>query len=66
MRSCSVSVTQVWEKKVKVIYLQRNPKDTWVSLYNHAKGTRSPVGYDGTWDQFFDLLISFGCESVSN
>ena len=55
----------MWEKKVKVIYLQRNPKDTWVSLYNHAKGTKSPVGYDGTWDQFFDLLISFGCESVS-
>ena len=65
MRSCSVSVTQVWEKKVKVIYLQRNPKDTWVSLYNHAKGTRSPIDYGGTWDQFFDLLISFGCESVS-
>ena len=66
MRPCSVSVTQVWEKKVKVIYLQRNPKDTWVSLYNHAHGHKGSVGYDGTWDQFFDLFISFGCESVSN
>ena len=53
---------QVWEK-VKAVYVKRNPKDTWVSLYNHTHGRKATsVCYEGTWSQFFDLLISFGCE----
>ncbi|XP_070204442.1 uncharacterized protein [Littorina saxatilis] len=49
---------QVLEKKTKLIHLDRNPKDTWVSLYNHAFGLKSTSGYHGTWNQFFDLMIS--------
>ncbi|KAK7089202.1 sulfotransferase 1C2-like [Littorina saxatilis] len=49
---------QVFEKKTKLIHLDRNPKDTWVSLYNHTNGRKGTVGYEGTWNQFFDLMIS--------
>ncbi|KAK7490628.1 hypothetical protein BaRGS_00018045, partial [Batillaria attramentaria] len=51
---------QVWEKKVKVVYLMRNPKDTLVSMYNHQHGAKGRVGYHGTWDQFFFLVMTFG------
>nr|KAG5702329.1 hypothetical protein BaRGS_002996 [Batillaria attramentaria] len=50
----------VWEKKVKVVYLMRNPKDTLVSMYNHQHGAKGRVGYHGTWDQFFFLVMTFG------
>lgn len=51
---------QVLEKKVKIVYLLRNPKDTWVSMYNHAHGHRKSLSYEGTWNQFFSLMMSFG------
>ncbi|XP_025090139.1 sulfotransferase 1C3-like [Pomacea canaliculata] len=51
---------QVWEKKVKIVHLTRNPKDTWVSMYNHAHGHRGILGYDGTWNQFFELMMDMG------
>lgn len=51
---------QVFEKKVKLVYLQRNPKDTWVSYYNHAKGHTGKIEYNGTWSQFFELMLTFG------
>jgi len=51
---------QVREKKVKVIYLERNPKDTMVSFYNHVHGMKGFMGYEGSWTNFYDLLMSFG------
>ncbi|XP_070204440.1 sulfotransferase 1C2-like isoform X2 [Littorina saxatilis] len=49
---------QIFVKKTKVIYMERNPKDTWVSLYHHTNGRKGTVGYEGTWNHFFDLMIS--------
>nr|KAG5702315.1 hypothetical protein BaRGS_002982 [Batillaria attramentaria] len=51
---------QVFEKKVKVVYLLRNPKDAWVSLYNHTRSHTGIMDYPGTWNQFFSLLTTFG------
>ncbi|XP_025090141.1 sulfotransferase family cytosolic 1B member 1-like [Pomacea canaliculata] len=51
---------QVWEKKVKVVYLTRNPKDTWVSLYNHLHGHSGLCNYDGPWNQFFEVMMDMG------
>nr|KAG5688466.1 hypothetical protein BaRGS_011904 [Batillaria attramentaria] len=54
---------QTWEKKVKIIYHMRNPKDTWVSFYNFAKtfcmGLEAGA-FGGTWDQFFELMMDMG------
>ncbi|KAL8624700.1 hypothetical protein ACOMHN_038246 [Nucella lapillus] len=50
--------SQVVEKKVKLICLQRNPQDTWVSLYSHLKQHAGVMAYDGTWEHFFDLMMS--------
>ncbi|KAL8591980.1 hypothetical protein ACOMHN_020458 [Nucella lapillus] len=49
---------QVSEKKVKVIYLRRNPKDTWVSLYCHISNQIGSLAYGGSWEHFFDLMIT--------
>ena len=38
----------------KYIYVARNPKDNAISFYFHSC---SKLGYDGTWDEFFDLYI---------
>ncbi|KAK7469550.1 hypothetical protein BaRGS_00036456, partial [Batillaria attramentaria] len=51
---------QTWAKKVKVLYLTRNPKDSWVSLYNHWKYFKFCPGYEGTWDQFFEVMMDMG------
>nr|KAG5702316.1 hypothetical protein BaRGS_002983 [Batillaria attramentaria] len=51
---------KVFEKKVKVVYLLRNPKDAWVSLYNHVHSHTGIMEYPGTWNQFFSLLTTFG------
>jgi hypothetical protein len=52
----------VLEKKVKMVYLERNPKDTWVSMYNQAIGHKGNIGYHGSWEQFFELMMTFGCK----
>ncbi|XP_076462105.1 sulfotransferase 1A1-like [Babylonia areolata] len=51
---------QAREKKVKVIYCYRNPKDCWVSFYNIVNGTRLGRSYDGTWSHFFELMMDTG------
>ena len=49
--------TEVWEKKNKIILTVRNPKDTVVSYYNHVTNLKSAYGYDGSFNDFFDLFI---------
>jgi hypothetical protein len=38
----------------RYIYVARNPKDVAVSSYHHD---RSKHGYDGTWEEYFDLFV---------
>src|SRR5262249_30200749 len=39
----------------KYVYVARNPKDNAISFYFHS---RSKLGYDGTWDGFFERYLS--------
>lgn len=43
--------------RCKVIYLARNPKDVLVSYYHHHK-LFLPYGWEGTFQDFFDLFLS--------
>ncbi|XP_076462642.1 sulfotransferase 1C2-like [Babylonia areolata] len=54
---------KVKERKVKVIYCYRNPKDCWVSFYNFMRDVRLITPYEGTWSHFFDLMIDTGYTS---
>ena len=54
----------VIEKKVKVVYVTRNPKDVFVSLFCHLSQVLPPLGYEGTWSQFFTVMLKQGCEYV--
>ena len=42
--------------KAKYIYVARNPKDVAVSYYYFATNL-TDIGYDGTWDEFFDAYV---------
>ncbi|KAH9492178.1 Sulfotransferase 1C4 [Bulinus truncatus] len=48
---------QVLEKKIKIIHLDRNPKDTLVSMYHHLNKTKPPLNYPGTFEHFFHLIL---------
>ncbi|XP_059171700.1 sulfotransferase 1B1-like [Physella acuta] len=51
---------QAFEKKIKIIYLDRNPKDVFVSFYNHMHKNIPPFDYAGSFEQFFYLNIEVG------
>lgn len=44
-------------KRIKIIYVARNPKDTVVSLYNHAK-SKPEFSYTGTFDKFCENFLA--------
>ncbi|XP_048257292.1 sulfotransferase 1A1-like [Haliotis rufescens] len=46
----------VIEKKCKIIYILRNPKDMAVSFFHHHKKIQS-YEYDGKWENYFPLLL---------
>jgi len=46
---------QLWQKKAKVVYVFRNPKDAWVSAYYH--GVTIGFYYGKTLKQFFDECL---------
>ncbi len=41
---------------LKVIQTLRNPKDCLVSFFYHLQGDKSLGGFNGTWDQYFELV----------
>ncbi|XP_038064361.1 sulfotransferase 1A3-like [Patiria miniata] len=47
---------QVWEKKVKIVYVIRNPKDVAASYFHHSR-MMSPLN-DIQWDDFFEKFHS--------
>ncbi|XP_076438737.1 sulfotransferase 1B1-like [Babylonia areolata] len=51
--------TQVFEKKTKVVYLLRNPKDVAVSMHNHMRDWTA-MGYPGSWPDFLQLFLYTG------
>ncbi|XP_046574277.1 sulfotransferase 1C2-like isoform X1 [Haliotis rubra] len=56
----------VWDKRCKVVYVRRNPKDCVVSSFSQLSKQiwkDNPTGkptYTGTWDDFIDLYLN-GC-----
>lgn len=49
-------------KRVKIIYVARNPKDTVVSLYNHAKN-KPEFGYTGSFENFCEIFLAGKAEN---
>ncbi|XP_022091468.1 sulfotransferase 1 family member D1-like isoform X2 [Acanthaster planci] len=47
---------QVWEKKVKIVYVIRNPKDVAVSYFHHTRLLCPHL--DISWDYFFEKFHS--------
>ncbi|KAK7497617.1 hypothetical protein BaRGS_00011012, partial [Batillaria attramentaria] len=50
----------VTEKKVKLVYITRNPKDVFVSQFCYLKNFSDKMGYAGTWPQFFEVMLEQG------
>jgi len=51
-------------KPPKIVYVARNPKDTVVSLYHHAK-SKPEFGYTGDFNTFCTLFLSGNVENGS-
>jgi len=49
---------------IKVIHVARNPKDSVVSLYHHAK-SKPEFGYTGTFDEFVNIFLAGKAENGS-
>jgi hypothetical protein len=45
------------DRKCKLVFAIRNPKDVAVSHYHHVRGLIPLYNYHGSWDNFLDLFI---------
>ncbi|XP_067680695.1 sulfotransferase 1C2-like [Haliotis asinina] len=45
------------EKKIRTIFIMRNPKDVSVSMFNHLNGIKLSFRFDGTYSEFLDLFL---------
>ncbi|XP_005098027.1 sulfotransferase family cytosolic 1B member 1 [Aplysia californica] len=43
---------------VKIVYILRNPKDALASWYRLLKDFISPYGFEGTWEECFELSLT--------
>ncbi len=44
--------------ELRIVYAIRNPYDTLVSLYHQLQDAKSLGAFQGTWDQFFEMMMS--------
>ncbi|KAK6192554.1 hypothetical protein SNE40_004003 [Patella caerulea] len=49
---------QMFEKKTKLIFVNRNPKDILVSMFCHYTGLEKIIGYRGNLSDFIDLFLN--------
>ncbi|XP_077998915.1 sulfotransferase 1A1-like [Glandiceps talaboti] len=50
--------SQAFDKKSKIIYIARNPKDNAVSMYYFYQSTACYGYYKESWDQFVDMYMN--------
>jgi len=48
---------QIFQKKSKIIFTTRNPKDTASSYYNHHFNLKDVYGYNGKFNSWFELFM---------
>lgn len=52
---CKLTPKGIFEKNIKIVHVQRNPKDVLVSLYHFYKNLDRP--FTGSFQEFFPLFI---------